>query len=110
VDNLCILWIIKEGFDLAEINLDIDTKQLDQAIEKAKELKKLTNGMTYQNRLKSPVVWITLTTGLLAILGEWGLYQKIGIEKEVIQHTITFVIGLLVLFGILNSPTNKNSF
>lgn len=93
-----------------ESQINIDTKQLDQAIEKAKELKELTKGMTYQNRLKSPVVWITLTTGLLAILGEWGLYQRIGIEKEVIQHTITFVISLLVLFGVLNSPTNKNGF
>lgn len=95
-----------------QINLEakIDTKQLDQAIEKAKELKELTKGMTYQNRLKSPVVWITVLSGLLAILGEWGLYQKIGIDKEVIQHTITFIISLLVLFGVLNNPNSPKKF
>ena len=40
-----------------------------------------------QNRLKSPVVWSTIATGLFAILGEWGLYGTTGLNEEVLQHT-----------------------
>lgn len=63
-----------------------------------------------QNRLKSPVVWTSFTTGLLAILGEWGLYAKLGIDSEALQHTITFVIASLVMFGVLNNPSDKENF
>jgi uncharacterized membrane protein len=63
-----------------------------------------------QNRLKSPVVWCTFATGLFAILGEWGLYETIGLEKEVLQHTVTFIISCFVLFGILNNPNDKENF
>lgn len=63
-----------------------------------------------QNRLKSPIVWTSFFTGLLAILGEWGLYEKVGIDKEVIQHTITFIISSFIMFSVLNNPTNKDGF
>lgn len=63
-----------------------------------------------QNRLKSPVVWTTFTTGLFAILGEWGLYDYCGIDSDTIQHTITFLLSCFVMFGLLNNPTNKEGF
>ena len=63
-----------------------------------------------QNRLKSPVVWSTFVTGLFAILGEWGLYGTIGLNEEVLQHTVTFIISCFVLFGILNNPNDKENF
>jgi uncharacterized membrane protein len=98
-------------FDLAEINLEakIDTKQLDQAIEKAKELKELTKGMTWQNRLKSKVLWGALASALLLLGGEWGLYEIIGIKQEALQHTIDFILLCLTGFGIINSPDNKDT-
>lgn len=63
-----------------------------------------------QNRLKSPIVWTSFFTGLLAILGEWGLYDKVGMDQEVLQHTITFLLCSFSMFGILNNPTNKEGF
>ena len=63
-----------------------------------------------QNRLKSPIVWTSFATGLIAILGQWGLYGKVGLDKEVLQHTITFFISCFVMFGVLNNPTNKGGF
>ena len=63
--------------------------------------------MNNQNRFKSKVLWLTLTAALLLLLGEWGLYEAIGIKQEVIQHTIDFILLCLTGFGILNSPDNK---
>lgn len=63
-----------------------------------------------QNRFKSKVLWVTLTSALLLLLGEWGLYEVIGIKQELIQKTIDFILLCLTSFGIINSPTNKNSF
>lgn len=62
-----------------------------------------------QNRLKSKVLWIGLTSALLLLLGEWGLYEMIGIKQEVIQHTIDFILLCLTGFGVINSPDNKGT-
>ena len=63
-----------------------------------------------QNRLKSKIVWLTLSSALLLLAGEWGLYDAIGIKQEVIQHTIDFVLLALTSFGILNNPTEGGEF
>jgi uncharacterized membrane protein len=65
--------------------------------------------MNNQNRLKSKILWVTLTAALLLLLGEWGLYETIGIKQEVIQHTIDFILLVLTGFGIINSPDNKDT-
>ena len=62
-----------------------------------------------QNRFKSKVLWVTLASALVLLLGEWGLYEKIGITQQVFQHTIDFILLALVGFGIINSPDNKDS-
>ena len=61
-----------------------------------------------QNRFKSKVLWVTLASALLLLLGEWGLYEVIGIKQELMQHTIDFILLCLTAFGIINSPDNKN--
>jgi len=63
----------------------------------------------YQNRFKSKVLWVTITSAILLLAGEWGLYETIGIKQEVIQHTIDVILLCLTGFGILNSPDNKNT-
>lgn len=92
------------------IKINVDDKAINEALEKAEKLKALTENLTWQNRLKSPVVWTSFAIGLLAILGEWGLYEKVGVDKEILQHTITFLISCFVMFGVLNNPNDKNSF
>jgi uncharacterized membrane protein len=91
------------------LNVKVDTQQLDVALKKATELNSLVGKGTLQNRLKSKVLWIGLTSALLLLLGEWGLYETIGIKQEVIQHTIDFILLVLTGFGIINSPDNKNT-
>lgn len=62
-----------------------------------------------QNRFKSKVLWSTIASALLLLLGEWGLYEAVGIEQELIQHTIDFILLCLVGFGIINNPSDKNN-
>lgn len=60
-----------------------------------------------QNRFRSKVLWITLSGALLMLLGNWGVYDKIGIEQDLIKQSIDFLLLILVSFGIINSPDNK---
>jgi uncharacterized membrane protein len=57
-----------------------------------------------QDWYKSPVVWSTLAALVFFIAKEW-----IGFEIPKFEVFIEIVIGLGVAFGIINSPTNKNS-
>lgn len=63
-----------------------------------------------QNRFKSPVVWTTVTGAVIVLLGQWGLWDFVGIKPELIQNTIVTIILTLISFGILNNPTNKEEF
>lgn len=63
-----------------------------------------------QSRFKSPIVWASVLTTLLALLGEWGVYEKIGIERQLIQSTIDFVLLGFTTFGVLNNPTKGDGF
>jgi uncharacterized membrane protein len=63
----------------------------------------------YQNKFKSKFLRVTLTSALLLLLGEWGLYEAIGIKQEVIRHTIDFILLCLTAFGVINSPDNKGT-
>lgn len=91
------------------VDLKVDTSQLDSALKKAEELNVLVGKGTLQSRLKSKVLWVGLTSALLLLLGEWGLYETIGIKQDLIQHTMDFVFLCLTGFGVINSPDNKDS-
>lgn len=61
-----------------------------------------------QNRLRSKVLWVSVTALIVGLIGDWGLYSIIGIEQELIQKTITGIITIAGLFGVINDPTNKD--
>lgn len=63
-----------------------------------------------QSRLKSKVVWVSITTAVLTIAGEIGLYEKIGIERQSIQTIIDVILLSATSLGIFNNPTSKTSF
>lgn len=75
-------------------------------MEKLKEKK--VKVFTEQARLKSPVFWSALLAQILGILVGLGV---IGTElSEPLRMTITGILEILVLFGVLNNPTNKTGF
>lgn len=63
-----------------------------------------------QNRWKSKVVWASVLATVLTLLGNLGLYEKIGITQAPIQQAVDAVLALLVALGILNNPTDQEHF
>lgn len=61
-----------------------------------------------QNRLKSKVVWLSVLAQIIVVLQLTGVLEISQIE--IINGVATAVIQMLVLFGILNNPTDKNNF
>jgi uncharacterized membrane protein len=61
-----------------------------------------------QNRWKSPVVWSSLVVQALSILVV--LEAITPTQSETINSVIAAVLQALVVFGVLNSPTSKDSF
>ena len=57
-----------------------------------------------QNRFRSPVLWAAVAAFIAFVL---KTYLKI--ELEGYDTLVSMVLGLLVMFGIINSPDNKDS-
>lgn len=61
-----------------------------------------------RNRLKSPVVWMSIVAQFLSILVLVGV---IGQEwSNAITGVVSAVLEMLTIFGVLNNPTEANKF
>ena len=58
-----------------------------------------------QSRWKSPVAWAGIAAVIFMIVKEW-----VGFEIPNWDGIVTTLIGALVAFGVLNSPTTKDGF
>ena len=61
-----------------------------------------------QDRLKSKVVWLAILAQIVIIAQVTGVLTISQIE--IVNVTITAVIQILVLAGILNNPTDSENF
>lgn len=61
-----------------------------------------------QNRFKSKVVWAAIAAQVITLLVTVGVIDT-GMSA-VLEGVILSVLELLVAFGILNNPSNKESF
>ena len=66
--------------------------------------------MSIKTRLKSWAVWLSVLGAVGVILNSLGLLDKWGITSDAWQNIITAVGSVLVGFGILNNPTDKEKF
>lgn len=66
--------------------------------------------MDNQNRFKSKVVWTTVISLFLLVIGELGLWKVIGIDESSVKLIFDSILSILVLFGILNNPTSEDKF
>ena len=61
-----------------------------------------------QNRLSSKVVWLSIVGAILQILVTLGVLNDLDVQYI---NEVVFAVGsLLVYFGVLNNPTDKNNF
>lgn len=63
-----------------------------------------------KQRLKSKVVWAAIVAQVISIGQFTGLFAKYGIDAGVVGDIAASVLQLLVLFGILNNPTDQENF
>lgn len=61
-----------------------------------------------QNRFKSKVVWAAIAAQVITLLVTVGVIDTS--MSAVLEGVILSVLELLVAFGILNNPSNKENF
>jgi uncharacterized membrane protein len=61
-----------------------------------------------QNRFKSKVTWATIASLILSMLVTTGILQPS--QSTVINGVAVAVLDALVIFGILNNPTDPENF
>ncbi len=63
-----------------------------------------------QNRLKSPAAWAAIISLVAFVLGNYGLYDYIGLTNETFKILADLVFAVLVALGVFNNPTNPDGF
>ena len=61
-----------------------------------------------QNRFTSKVTWATIASLILSMLVTTGILQPS--QSAVLNGVAVAVLDALVVFGILNNPTNPDGF
>lgn len=62
--------------------------------------------MNIIERLKSPVVITNIVAGIVGILMNLGIIET----GDTIQSVANAIIGILIVIGVLNNPTDKEGF
>lgn len=65
---------------------------------------------TMQSRWRSKAAWVAMLAIVGFVLGNWGLFDKIGLTNESWQQLVELVLAGLAAFGIFNDPTSKTTF
>ena len=63
-----------------------------------------------QDRLKSKAVWVSVISLILLIFNSFGIFEKIGADETVFKNIFDMLLTVLVGFGVLNNPTDKENF
>ena len=63
-----------------------------------------------QNRFQSKVLWAAIVAQIIALGQLTGLFEQMGIDAGTIGDVAAGILQLLVLFGVLNNPTDSEKF
>ena len=70
----------------------------------------MQNNINPQPRLRSWAVWVSVLGAVWTIANAFGLTKKIGIEETTFKTVVDALGVILIGFGILNNPTDKDNF
>lgn len=62
------------------------------------------------NRLRSKVLWLAIIAQVISLGQLTGLFAKYSIDAGVAGDVAAGILQLLVLFGVLNNPTDEKNF
>lgn len=63
-----------------------------------------------QSRLKSKAAWVAVLAIIGFVLGNWGLFEVIGLTDETWQQLVELILAALAAFGVFNNPTDAQNF
>lgn len=63
-----------------------------------------------KGRLRSWALWVSVLGALGIILDNLGVFDRLGLDGDRWTVLVNAVGGILVAFGILNDPTNREAF
>ena len=63
-----------------------------------------------QNRFRSKAAWMATLAIFGFILGNWGLFEVIGLTNETWQQLVELILAALAAFGVFNNPTDAQNF
>lgn len=63
-----------------------------------------------QSRLNSRVFWVAAVALLAFILGNWGLYDYIGLTAESFQKFADAILAVCVALGVFNNPNDAENW
>ena len=63
-----------------------------------------------KERLKSWPVWLSVLGAVGMLLNTFGVFEKVGIDSTTWDVVVNAIGTILVMFGVLNNPTNREHF
>jgi len=63
--------------------------------------------MNMQERIKSKPLWVAVISLVIIIMGNYGLFDAIGMTSELFQTVMYALLDIAVLIGIVNNPTDS---
>jgi len=63
-----------------------------------------------QNRFKSWAMWLSVAGAVWVIMSAFGLPEKWGLDRGTFDSVLNAIGAILIAFGILNNPTDKENF
>lgn len=63
-----------------------------------------------QSRWKSKYLWLAVIAIICFALGNWGLYDKIGITEDGISKLFDLIWIALASLGVVNNPTDGENW
>jgi uncharacterized membrane protein len=63
-----------------------------------------------QDRFKSKAAWLSVFSIIAFLLGNYGLYDAIGMTSETFQRFADLLFVALTAFGVFNNPTDADNY
>lgn len=62
------------------------------------------------NKWKNYGLWVSVASLLTLLMGNYGLYEIIGMNSETFQQVIDIILVILVGAGVISNPTSGKGF
>lgn len=57
------------------------------------------------SKWKNYGLWVSIIAIISFVLGNWGLYDSIGMTSESFQRLANLILGALATAGVISNPT-----